>query len=296
MSHSAPIRKLIFLFLFFSLFLSWNFIFFYVFSSFFSSHTRCVTEFRSRDYSLQHNSPQVKSVGEFFFSERNNLSKNNIFTECVKKIFISREIIPCIPCVPRMYRFAGPYSGPWLQRDLVLDILVGDAGRPSSFNFLLTFNTILPLLGVILECVARVGGVVGGMVDGNVGKSSSSRPGGFGCSGVMFFLNGSILYFVPTSFADSVGSETCDGGGTDVSIKTGDWSKEEGVDEDDDDGGSGGNGGGNGGVVDATAVAAATAANSSSAFRIRSKSLRVLNVLLLSFESSNWLILDEDGE
>lgn len=161
---------------------------------------------------------------------------------------------------------------------------MGDAGRPSSFNFLLTFNTILPLLGVILECVARVGGVVG-MVDGNVGKSSSSRPGGFGCSGVIFFLNESILYGVSTSFAGSAGSGTCDGGGTDVSIKTGDWSK--GVDEDDDDGGSGGNGGGNGGVVDATAVAAATAANSSSAFRIRSKSLRVLNVLLLSFESSN---------
>lgn len=65
-------------------------------------------------------------------------------------------------------------------------------------------------------------------------------------------------------------------------------------------------GGGTGaiGIVGvAAAVAAATAANSSSAFLIKSKSLKVLNVLLVSRDEtsdvafSDWLIReDEDGE
>lgn len=61
--------------------------------------------------------------------------------------------------------------------------------------------------------------IVGG-VDGNVGKSSSSRPGGFGCSGVKLFLkdsDGLDLYVLLDS--GSIGSESdgntcccCNGG------------------------------------------------------------------------------------
>lgn len=64
----------------------------------------------------------------------------------------------------------------------------------SSSTFRLTFTTI-PLFGTNLECedmivldIALFSTTLDGGVDGNGGKSSSSRPGGFGCSGAMFRL------------------------------------------------------------------------------------------------------------
>lgn len=157
--------------------------------------------------------------------------------------------------------------------------------------------------------------IVGG-VDGKVGKSSSSRPGGFGCSEVKLFLKGSEelgLYDLLASDTGSVESESDErigiGGdiGASLTEPTGGGVKTSKEDEDDDDvddddeeeeevDGTG--------TVDADAdidadAAAATAANSSSAFLIRSKSLKVLNVLLLSLGTSSgafsdWLILEED--
>lgn len=64
----------------------------------------------------------------------------------------------------------------------------------SSLTFRLTFTTI-PLFGTNFECddvvlVTLFSTTLGG-VDGNGGKSSSSRPGGFGCSGAMFRLKDS---------------------------------------------------------------------------------------------------------
>lgn len=64
----------------------------------------------------------------------------------------------------------------------------------SSLTFRFTLNTI-PLFGKNLE---REDGVLDklfsmfGGVDGNGGKSSSSRPGGFGCSGAIFRLKDSV--------------------------------------------------------------------------------------------------------
>lgn len=61
-------------------------------------------------------------------------------------------------------------------------------------------------------------------------------------------------------------------------------------------------GGGTGAIGIVVAAAAATAANSSSAFLIKSKSLKVLKVLLLSRDEasddafSGWLILEDEGE
>lgn len=60
---------------------------------------------------------------------------------------------------------------------------------PSSFAFRLTLSTT-PLLEVnfdrddaVVAVVDESKVVVTGGVEGNAGKSSSSRPGGFGCSG-----------------------------------------------------------------------------------------------------------------
>lgn len=121
-------------------------------------------------------------------------------------------------------------------------------------------------------------------VDGKEGKSSSSRPGGFGCSGVKLFLKeseGFDLYGLLASDAGSV--ETCSGDDSSLMVTTGGGVKTSTDDDDDDEeeeeaGGAG--------PVDVAAVTAATAANSSSAFRIRSRSLKVLKVLLLSLETS----------
>lgn len=131
----------------------------------------------------------------------------------------------------------------------------------------------MPVLGEIFE---RDGtdletSIVGGS-EGNAGKSSSSRPGGFGCSGAKVFLKESEE--VGLYEASETGSEGTDGIGAsldDGARTTGDVSKDDGD---------------VGGIADAAAVAAATAASSSSAFRIRSRSLSVLNVLLLSLGTS----------
>lgn len=60
----------------------------------------------------------------------------------------------------------------------------------SSLTFLLTLNTI-PLFGTNFErediVLDTLFSTLGG-VDGKGGKSSSSRPGGFGCSGAIFRL------------------------------------------------------------------------------------------------------------
>lgn len=180
------------------------------------------------------------------------------------------------------------------------------------------FSTI-PLLDGTFEwdvLAALDTSIVGG-VDGKVGKSSSSRPGGFGCSEVKLFLKGSEglgLYDLLASDTGSVESESDErigiGGdiGASLTEPTGGGVKtskedDEDDDEDDDDDEEEEEVDGTGTVdadtdIDADA-AAATAANSSSAFLIRSKSLKVLNVLLLSLGTSSgafsdWLILEED--
>lgn len=163
-------------------------------------------------------------------------------------------------------------AGPWPQRDLVLGTLAGGGELPSSLKFRLTFST-MPVLGEIFERDLELS-IVGG-IEGNAGKSSSSRPGGFGCSGAKVFLKeseGVGLYE-----ASKTGSGGIDGTGAslDDGVRTtGDASKDGDV------------GVGILGIADAAAVAAATAASSSSAFRIRSRSLSVLNVLLLSLGTS----------
>lgn len=74
-----------------------------------------------------------------------------------------------------------------------------------SLNFRLTFSTI-PLLDEIFEWdVILEMSIVGG-VDGKIGKSSSSRPGGFGCSGVKFFLKESEGLGLYDLFASNEGS------------------------------------------------------------------------------------------
>lgn len=154
----------------------------------------------------------------------------------------------------------------------------------------MTFSTI-PVLGEIFErdAAALETSIVGG-VEGNAGKSSSSRPGGFGCSGAKVFLKeseGVGLYEASKTGSEGSDERACGGigasfieptdGGVRARFGTGDVSK------DDDDVGAD-----TLGIADAAAaaVAAATAANSSSAFRIKSRSLSVLNVLLLSFGTS----------
>lgn len=162
----------------------------------------------------------------------------------------------------------------------------------------------IPLLGGTFDrdpAAALETSIVGG-VEGNAGKSSSSRPGGFGCSGARLFFKESLgglgLYAIFVS--DSNGSDrdesTCGDGGigasvTDGGVKTrfvfGDAIKD--------------GGGGTGtpdmlGTADAAAaVAAATAANSSSAFLIKSKSLKLLNVLLLSLDVHTSVRVDSDA-
>lgn len=172
----------------------------------------------------------------------------------------------------------------------------------------------MPLLGETFEwdAPATLETFTAGGVDGKVGKSSSSRPGGFGCSGVKLFLKESVgldLCDLLASNAGSAGSgsdeRTCSGGdiGASLTVTTGggvktskhddDVEDDDDDDEDDDDDDDAeeveaGGGAGTTDAVDAAAVAAATAANSSSAFRIRSKSLKLLKVLLLSLGSSSF--------
>jgi len=177
---------------------------------------------------------------------------------------------------------------------------VDDGELSLSLNFRLTFSTI-PLLDETFEWDVPAmeileTSIVGG-VDGKMGKSSSSRPGGFGCSGVKLFLKESEELGLYDLFASNAGSaesgsneRTCSGGdigaslteltggGVETNIDDDDDDDED--DDDDDDGGGAG-------TADTVTVAAATAANSSSAFRIKSKSLKVLNVLLLSLEISS---------
>lgn len=150
----------------------------------------------------------------------------------------------------------------------------------------------MPLLGEIFVREDAAVSIAGG-VDGNAGKSSSSRPGGFGCSEAKLFLKESgelwSLYGLVVSSTGSVESErTCDDDGIDVSMGGGVKTRLAPGDESKDEGG--------GTIVDVLgtvdAVAAATAANSSSAFRIRSRSLRLLSVLLLSFEISSDVFSD----
>lgn len=171
---------------------------------------------------------------------------------------------------------------------------VDDWGDVSSPILRLILSTI-PLLGTNFElCVSffetEFSTIGDGVARGKVReKSSSSRPGGFGWSKVKFFLTGSGIELV-AGFAPSRNSVLkdpvvcganktgeagmCETGFTcAVFIGSEDINcvvLVEGLVKAGKD------------TAEAAAVAAATAANSSSAFFIRSRSLRDLKVLLFS--------------
>lgn len=153
-------------------------------------------------------------------------------------------------------------------------------------------------MGEVFEQDAALEASIVGGVEGNAGKSSSSRPGGFGCSGAKVFLKeseGVGLYEASKTGSEESDARVCDSGGIGASfieLMDGAVRTRFGTGEVSKDGGDVGVDTVDIADVAAAAVAAATAASSSSAFRIRSKSLSVLSVLLASFGTSDDVFSD----